>query len=204
MRLHVQLCNLGNSEMCNSEELKIWVMKHSKIKMLRLMLIILLTLSAEVYSAKRAISGRPDSKLSGTAEGKTEPIWKVGGCFQFICEMLSGWIWQILVLGSATWWQIQSCPRAISVQLTCPAFHVTSLFPLSFPPCLCFCHSAHLKEGWCKNRTRNLCPLQRICCEFPNRWNCSQVWNRWPFRSCNNSQKLQLFEHLKNVPCLSH
>ena len=74
VRLHVQLCNLGNSEMCNTEELKIWVMKHSKIKMLRLMLIILLSLSAEVYSAKRAISGRPDGKLSGAAEGKTASL----------------------------------------------------------------------------------------------------------------------------------
>jgi len=42
------------------------------MKMSRLMLIILLTLSAEVYSAKRAISGRPESKLSGTAEGMSE------------------------------------------------------------------------------------------------------------------------------------
>ena len=40
--------------------------------MSRLMLLILLAFSAEVYSAKRAISGRPDGKLSGAAQGKTE------------------------------------------------------------------------------------------------------------------------------------
>ena len=43
------------------------------------MLLILLAFSAEVYSAKRAISGRPDSKLSGAAQGKTEWLLKVGG-----------------------------------------------------------------------------------------------------------------------------
>ena len=63
---------LCTCEMCGFKTIKIWWLKLPYITMSRLMLLILLAFSAEVYSAKRAISGRPDSKLSGAAQGKTE------------------------------------------------------------------------------------------------------------------------------------